>query len=59
MIQVVSGGSAKSMSNISKQRLGKIKILCPSRDVQDGFVSFVEQVNKSKSVMRNSLCETQ
>ena len=49
-IQATSGGSAKSMSNISKERLGKIKIICPPRELQDSLIPFVQQVDKSKFV---------
>ena len=49
-IQAISGGSAKSMSNISKERLGKIKIICPPRELQDFLIPFVKQVDKSKFV---------
>ena len=49
-IQAISGGSAKSMSNISKERLGKIKIICPPRESQDFLIPFVKQVDKSKFV---------
>ena len=50
VIQAISGGSAKSMSNISKERLGKIKVICPPRELQDSLIPFVEQVDKSKVV---------
>ena len=48
VIQAISGGSAKSMSNISKERLGKIKVICPPRELQDSLVPFIKQVDKSK-----------
>lgn len=48
VIQGISGGSAKSMSNISKERLGKISVICPPRQVQDQLNPFVAQVDKSK-----------
>lgn len=48
VIQAISGGSAKSMSNISKERLGKIKVICPPRELQDSLIPFVEQTDKSK-----------
>ena len=48
VIQGISGGSAKSMSNISKERLGKISVICPPRQVQDQLIPFVAQVDKSK-----------
>ncbi len=50
VIQAISGGSAKSMSNISKERLGKIKVICPPRELQDSLVPFIKQVDKSKVV---------
>ena len=54
IIQVISGGSAKSMSNISKERLGKINVICPPRQIQDQLVPFVRQVDKSKFVENNA-----
>ena len=50
VIQAISGGSAKSMSNISKERLGKIKVICPPRELQDSLIPFVEQTDKSKVI---------
>ena len=50
VIQAISGGSAKSMSNISKERLGKIKVICPPRELQDSLILFVEQTDKSKVI---------
>ena len=50
VIQAISGGSAKSMSNISKERLGKIKVICPPRELQDSLIPFVKQLDKSKVV---------
>ena len=59
IIQSVSGGSAKSMSNISKERLGKIRVICPPRHIQDQLVPFIAQVDKSKFAVQKSLEETQ
>jgi type I restriction enzyme S subunit len=59
VIQGISGGSAKSMSNISKERLGKISVICPPRQIQDQLVPFVAQVDKSKAAVQKSLDETQ
>lgn len=59
VIKSVSGGSAKSMSNISKERLGKISVICPPRELQDELVPFIEQVNKSKVVVKKALEESQ
>ena len=59
VIQAISGGSAKSMSNISKERLGKIKVICPPRELQDSLIPFVEQTDKSKAVIQKALDEAQ
>ena len=59
IIQGISGGSAKSMSNISKERLGKINVICPPRQLQDQLVPFVQQVDKSKAVVQKALDEAQ
>lgn len=59
VIQGISGGSAKSMSNISKERLGKISVICPPRQIQDQLVPLVAQVDKSKVAVQKSLDETQ
>ena len=47
-IQNLASGSAKSMSNISKERLGKLHICLPPLDLQIEFEKFVIQINKSK-----------
>ena len=59
IIQGISGGSAKSMSNISKERLGKIRVICPPRVLQDEMIPFVAQVDKSKFEVQRALDETQ
>ena len=59
VIQAISGGSAKSMSNISKERLGKIKVICPPRELQDSLIPFVEQTDKSKVAVQKALDEAQ
>lgn len=46
-IQAISTGSAKSMSNISKERLLGLKIILPPIELQIQFATFVEQVDKS------------
>ena len=58
VIQAISGGSAKSMSNISKERLGTIKVICPPRELQDSLIPFVKRVDKSKAVIQKALDET-
>ena len=55
VIQGISGGSAKSMSNISKERLRKIRVICPPKSVQDELIPFISQVNKSKLSIQASL----
>lgn len=59
VIQAISGGSAKSMSNISKERLGQIKVICPPRELQDSLIPFVEQIDKSKVAVQKALDEAQ
>ena len=59
VIQAISGGSAKSMSNISKERLGKIRVICPPREVQDRLLPFVTQVDKSKVLVQRALEQAQ
>ena len=59
IIQGISGGSAKSMSNISKERLGKIRVICPPRVLQDELIPFVTQIDKSKLTVQKSLDGTQ
>ena len=59
VIQAISGGSAKSMSNISKERLGKIKVICPPRELQDSLIPFVEQTDKSKVAIQKALDKAQ
>ncbi len=55
VIQSVSGGSAKSMSNISKERLGKIPVICPPRELQDELIPFIQQTDKSKLAVQKEL----
>ena len=59
VIQSISGGSAKSMSNISKERLGKIQVICPPREKQDKLSPFIQQIDKSKSVVQQALAKDQ
>lgn len=56
-IKSLSNGSAKSMSNISKERLMKLKIPVPPIEFQNEFADFVKQVDKLKFEMENSLKE--
>ena len=49
-IQAIATGSAKSMSNISKERLLSLEIILPPIELQNQFAAFVEQTDKSKVV---------
>ena len=59
VIQSVAGGSAKSMSNISKERLNNIYVICPPKEVQNSYREIIDQVNKSKVVVQKALDEAQ
>ena len=47
-IQNIASGSAKSMSNMSKERLGKLSIYLPPIELQNQFAAFVHQIDKLK-----------
>ena len=54
-IQNIATGSAKSMSNISKERLGKLKIIVPPIPLQNQFATFMEHVDQQKQTVQQSL----
>ena len=56
-IKALSNGSAKSMSNISKERLMNLKIPVPPIELQNQFADFVKQIDKLKFEMQKSLEE--
>ena len=56
-IKALSNGSAKSMSNISKQRLLELNIPIPPIELQNEFTDFIKQVDKLKFEMEKSLKE--
>ncbi len=58
-IKSLAGGSAKSMSNISKERLGKLQICLPPLELQIQFEEFVKQTDKSKVAVQKALDEAQ
>ena len=58
-IESAASGSAKSMSNISKERLGKLRFPLPPLELQEQFATFVHQVDKSKIAVQKSLDEMQ
>lgn len=59
VIQSIAGGSAKSMSNISKERLNNISVICPPINEQIRLNEMINQVNKSKVEVQKALDETQ
>lgn len=59
VIQSIAGGSAKSMSNISKERLSNISVICPPINEQIKLNEIVFQVDKSKVVVQKAFDETQ
>ena len=58
-IENIATGSAKSMSNISKERLLKLKIILPPIELQQQFAAFVAAIDKSKATVQKALDETQ
>ena len=54
-IQAIATGSAKSMSNISKERLLGLEINLPPIELQNQFAAFVEQTDKSKVIIQQNL----
>ena len=58
-IQNLASGSAKSMSNISKERLGKLHICLPPLDLQIKFEEFVIRIAKSKAAVQKALDQAQ
>ena len=56
-IKMISNGSAKSMSNISKQNLMKLKVPVPPIELQNEFAEFVTKTDSIRSKMEESLSE--
>lgn len=56
-IQAIATGSAKSMSNISKERLLRLEIILPPLNLQGQFAAFVSRTDKSKLAVKKSLEE--
>ena len=54
-ISNLASGSAKSMSNISKERLSNLQIICPPVELQSSFVEFVKQTHRQKLTIQRSL----
>ena len=49
-IKKIASGSAKSMSNISKERLGALEMYLPPMELQNEFAAFVTQIDKLKVI---------
>lgn len=58
-IKLISNGSAKSMSNISKEKLMNLKIILPPIELQNQFADIVRQIDKQKFEIQKSLEEMQ
>lgn len=56
-IKAISSGSAKSMSNISKERLRELKIILPPIELQRQFADFVKKTDQFKLTIQQSLDE--
>ena len=54
-IQNIATGSAKAMSNISKERLEKLAIILPPLHLQNDFAALVERVDQQKQTIQQSL----
>ena len=54
-IKNIASGSAKSMSNISKERLRKLSIYLPPIELQEQFATFVHRIDKLKLSVTASL----
>lgn len=58
-IRSIATGTAKSMSNISKERLLSLIIILPPLNLQNQFADFVTQVEKSKAAVQSALDKAQ
>ena len=52
-------GSGATREAITKQQVENLQIIVPPNELQEQFVNFVAQVDKSKAVIQKSLDETQ
>ena len=58
-IRNLANGSANSMVNISKERLGSMPIILPPIDQQKDFERFVDQAAASKSALQHAIAALQ
>lgn len=56
-IQSIATGSAKSMSNISKERLLNLTVILPPIELQEKFAAFVEQTDRTRALIQKSLVQ--
>lgn len=56
-IKAIATGSAKSMSNISKERLLSLEIILPPAVLQEQFAAFVVQTDKSRLLFKCQLLQ--
>ena len=45
-------GAGAALTNISQEKIRKLKVMCPPAELQNQFADFVKQVDKSKLVFR-------
>ncbi len=57
--QIESSKTASSQANLFQGKIAKLKGFVPPTDLQNEFVSFVKQVDKSKVAIQKSLEKTQ
>ena len=58
-ITQISNGSAKSMSNISKERLMDLEIILPPIELQNKFADFIEKIEKQRKQIDKNLKEVE
>ena len=56
-IEEGTGGAAQQHFNVGKYN--KLRLMLPPLELQNKFVEFINQVDKSKVAIQNSLKETQ
>ena len=57
--QFVSKNQSAVKAGLNFNSINTLKLLVPPKKVQEAFVTFVKQVDKSKSAVRKSLDEAQ
>ena len=57
--QINSSKTASSQANLFQGKIARLRGFAPPKELQEAFLLFVQQVDKSKSVIQKSLVETQ